>query len=48
MHRAFKKLLTKSSGKTSLSTKVNKPSNSTPSKLRQPRKIKLHNDCGCE
>ncbi len=48
MHRGFKKLLSKVGNKTSLSTKANKPRNSSQSKLRQPRKIKLHNDCGCE
>ncbi len=48
MHGAFKKLLSKSSGKASMSTKVNKPSSKNQSKGKQPRKIKLHNDCGCE
>lgn len=48
MHRAFKKLLSKSGGKTSLSAKANKPRNLSQSKLKQPRKIKLNNDCGCE
>lgn len=49
MHGAFKKLLSKSGGKASLSTKVNKPSSTNQSKGgKKPRKIKLHNDCGCE
>ena len=48
MHGAFKKLLSKSGGKTSLSSKANKPNSTNPSKGKKPRKIKLHNDCGCE
>ena len=48
MHRGFKKLLSKVGSKASLSAKANKPRSSSQSKLKQPRKIKLNNDCGCE